>query len=343
MIGSILLLALIAVLSAFLTGLVRRYAIAHTLLDVPNARSSHAAPTPRGGGVAIVVGALLGLLVLALTGVLLWPPLWALTGAGGLVAAIGFLDDHRHVAAPWRLLAHFVAAVWALVWLGGAPPLPIFGNILDPGWLGAGLIAIYLVWILNLYNFMDGIDGIAGVEAVFVSVGGALMFVLADVPSLSAVPLMIAAAAAGFLFWNFPPAKIFMGDAGSGFLGIVLAVMSLHAAWSVPQLFWCWGILLGAFVVDATVTLLRRVWRGERVYEAHRNHAYQHAARRFGSHRLITLSVLALDIFWLLPIAVLVAVRQLDGVTGTALAYLPLVVMAMKFGAGEPEPKVGWM
>jgi len=160
---------------------------------------------------------------------------------------------------------------------------------------------------------------------------------LAGHPSLSLAPLAVAAAVTGFLFWNFPPAKIFMGDAGSGFLGIVLGVMSLHAAWVAPQLFWSWVILLGVFVVDATVTLLRRLLRGDKVYEAHRSHAYQFASRRFGSHLPVTLAVAAIDLVWLLPIALWVGVGGLDGVLGVALAYVPLVMLAMKFRAGELE------
>lgn len=341
MIDWLLLLALIGALSAFLTGLVRRYALAHMLIDVPNARSSHSTPTPRGGGMAIIAATLLGLVVLALAGATPWSDLWALAGAGGLVAVVGLLDDRGHVAVRWRLLAHFAAATLALAWLGGAPPLPVFGTMLDTGWIGAALIAIYLIWILNLFNFMDGIDGIAAVEAICVCLGGALVAVLADVPSLSLAPLVVAAAAAGFLLWNFPPAKIFMGDVGSGFLGIVLGVMSLQAGWKMPQLFWCWAILLGAFVVDATVTLLRRLGRGDRVYEAHRSHAYQYAARRFGSHRPVTLAVPVIDLLWLLPIASLVATGRLDGAVGLVVAYMPLVVLVLKFRAGEPEPEKG--
>jgi len=344
-INRLLLFGLIAVMSAFLTGLVCRYALARSILDVPNARSSHSTPTPRGGGVAIVVSGLLGLSVLAFAGVLPWHVLWALAGAGGSVALVGFLDDHGHVAARWRLLAHFAAAGWALSWLGGVPPLTVFGSILDSTWLGAGLMAIYLVWMLNLYNFMDGIDGIASVEAICVCAAGAWTYALAGVASLWMVPLVVGAAAAGFLVWNFPPARIFMGDAGSGFLGVVLGVLSLHAAWNVPRLFWCWVIVLGAFVVDATVTLLRRLWRGDKVYEAHRTHAYQHAARRLGSHRGVTLAVLAIDMLWLLPIASLVAVGRIDGVAGVAVAYLPLVAVVVAFGAGkaprESEPSAG--
>ncbi|WP_225879087.1 MraY family glycosyltransferase [Zeimonas arvi] len=335
------LLLLAGVVSALMTGLVRRYALARSILDVPNARSSHTAPTPRGGGVAIVLATLAALPVLAAAGSLPWDALWALAGAGGFVALVGFLDDHGHIAARWRLLAHFAAAAWALAWLGGAPPLHLFGSEIDLGWLGAALAAVYLVWLLNLYNFMDGIDGIASVEAIAVGVGGALLYALTGQPGLAMAPLALAAAAGGFLLWNFPPARIFMGDAGSGFLGIVLGVLSLQAAWQAPQLLWSWAILLGVFVVDATLTLLRRLLRGEKVYEAHRSHAYQHASRRFGRHLPVTLAVAAIDLFWLLPIALWVGAGGLDGLLGVVLAYLPLITLALKFRAGMPDSRAG--
>ena len=207
------LLAAAGVSLALTYGL-RRYALARSLMDIPNARSSHRVPTPRGGGVAILVSFLLALPVFALTGVLDRSAAAALLGAGAWVAAVGFLDDHGHVAARWRLLAHFAGAAWALAWLDGAPPLALFGSTVDLGWAGAGLATLYLVWLLNLYNFMDGIDGIAGVEAICACVGGALLYVLVGQPALVPVPLALAAAVAGFLYWNFPPARIFMGDAG---------------------------------------------------------------------------------------------------------------------------------
>lgn len=329
--------AAVATVSGLLTALLRRYALARSLIDVPNARSSHTVPTPRGGGVAIVVTMLLALPLLLGAGVFALPFLWALLGAGGLVAVVGFLDDHGHVAARWRLLAHFAAAAWALGWLGGSPPAAWLGEPLDLGWVGGVLAVLYLVWMLNLYNFMDGIDGIAGMEAISVCGGGALIYILAGQPALSVVPLLLAASALGFLCWNFPPAKIFMGDAGSGFLGITLGILSLQAGWVAPELFWAWLILLGAFVVDATWTLLRRLLRGEKAYEAHRSHAYQHAARRFGGHLPVTLGVAAINLLWLLPIAVCVGSGSLNGLTGVAIAYAPLIILAMKFRAGERE------
>ncbi|NMG46038.1 glycosyl transferase [Aromatoleum toluvorans] len=331
----------VAVASLLLTYGLRRYALARSLMDVPNARSSHSVPTPRGGGVAIVVSFLVALPVLAVMDVLPWAAAWTLQGAGALVALVGFWDDHGHIPARWRLLAHFSGAAWALVWLGGAPPLDLFGTTFDLGWLGAGFAAVYLVWLLNLYNFMDGIDGIASIEAVCVCVGGAILYALIGKPSLAVVPLLLAAAVAGFLYWNFPPARIFMGDAGSGFLGIVLGILSLQAGWVAPELFWCWVILLGVFVTDATFTLIRRLLRGDKVYEAHRSHAYQYASRLFGRHLPVTLAVAAINVVWLLPIALWVGIGGLDGVTGVAMAYVPLVALAARFRAGALESAEG--
>lgn len=331
------LLPAMAGVSLFLTGALRRYALARSLMDIPNGRSSHSVPTPRGGGVAIVLSFLAALPLLALVGVLAWPVMWALLGAGGWVAVVGFLDDHGHIAARWRLLAHFIGAGWALGWLGGLPPLVIFGFDLDLGWLGYALAAFYLVWLLNLYNFMDGIDGIASIEAICVCLGGAVLYLLLDQGAAALAPLSLAVAVAGFLFWNFPPARIFMGDAGSGFLGIALGVLSLQAAWVAPQLLWSWLILLGVFIVDATWTLFRRLLRGDKVYEAHRSHAYQYASREFGRHLPVTLAVAVLNLFWLLPIALWVGLGGVDGALGLLVAYLPLVWLAVRFKAGKLE------
>ncbi len=335
LLGQLGLAVVVAVVSAALTGLLRRYALARGVIDIPNARSSHTRPTPRGGGVAIVLGMVPTLFALWAADMVPARHAVALLGAGGLVAAVGFVDDHRHIAARWRLLAHFGAAAWALSWLGGMPPL--FGPAPSLDGFGALLAALYLVWMLNLYNFMDGIDGIAGVEAICACGGAAALYLLAGHDGLAATPLVLAAAVAGFLCWNFPPARIFMGDAGSGFLGITLGVLSLQAGWASPQLFWAWGILLGVFVTDATVTLLRRLLRGEKLYQAHRSHAYQHAARHFGGHRPVTLAVAAINLLWLLPLALWVGTGKVAAIAGVPIAYAPLLLLAFRFRAGAAE------
>lgn len=332
------LIPVVGVLSLALTAVLRRYALSRSLMDIPNSRSSHSIPTPRGGGVAIVVAFLMVLPVLGWAHLTSWPTVIAIGGAGALVAVIGFMDDHGHIAARWRLLGHFSAATWALFWLGGLPVIVLFGSEFDFSWFGHILAAVYLVWMLNLYNFMDGIDGIASIEAICACLGACLLYLVGGFSELIWVPLSLAMAVFGFLYWNFPPARIFMGDAGSGFLGITLGVISLQAAWLSSPLLWSWLILLGVFVVDATFTLIRRLVRGDKVYEAHRSHAYQFASRKAGKHLPVTLAVAAINLLWLMPIALCVTIFELDGMLGLVIAYVPLIVLAIKFHAGELEP-----
>ncbi|MEW5715688.1 glycosyltransferase family 4 protein [Pseudomonas sp. SB113] len=334
------LIVVVALVSFVLTAGLRRYALARSIIDIPNARSSHSIPTPRGGGVAIVLAFLLTLPLLGWSHIVSLGALIAVGGAGALIAIIGFMDDHGHIAARWRLLGHFVASAWALFWLEGLPPLTVAGMTVDLGWAGAVLAAFYLVWMLNLYNFMDGIDGIASVEAICACLSACLIYWVSGFESLMLLPICLAMAVAGFLFWNFPPARIFMGDAGSGFLGVVLGVLSIQAAWASPEFLWCWLILLGVFIVDATFTLARRCARGDKVYEAHRSHAYQFASRRYRRHMPVTLAVAALNFFWLLPVALCVVLWGVDGALATAVAYAPLVVLAVKFHAGALESNV---
>lgn len=323
--------------SFLLTAALRKYAISRSLMDIPNARSSHMIATPRGGGVAIVVAFVMSLVFLYFAELMSPAAFVANAGAGLAIALIGFMDDHGHIAARWRLLGHFASAVWLLAWIGGLPPLDAFGFSVNLGWAGHVLAAFYLVWLLNLYNFMDGIDGIASVEAICACLGACLLYWLSGLDSLIWAPLLLAASVAGFLYWNFPPARIFMGDAGSGFLGIVLGGLSLQAAWASAPMFWAWLILLGVFIVDATFTLFRRLLRGDKVYEAHRSHAYQFASRRCGKHLPVTMAVGVINILWLLPIAVCVTRFGFDGVVGVVVAYAPLIALAIKYRAGKLE------
>jgi len=324
----------VGLLAVILTGFMRRYALSRQLLDEPNQRSSHLVPTPRGGGIAIVMAFFVGGFA---AGTSVDPSTaWGFYLAGAVVAMVGFVDDHRHISAWWRLSVHFACAAWILYWLG-VPSLYWIDGAIELGAFGVLLAAFYLVWMLNLYNFMDGIDGIASVEALTVGTGGALVYWLTtgslDGNGLSSA--MLAAAAAGFLVWNFPPARIFMGDAGSGFLGLMLAALSLQAAMVQPVLLWCWLVLLGVFVVDATVSLGRRAVRGARIYEAHRSHAYQHASRELGGHRPVTLWVMAINLFWLMPWALAIALGAVLPLIGVVVAYLPLLVLVLRYGAGK--------
>lgn len=333
----ILAIILVFLTSFLLTAMLRKYALSRSMIDVPNARSSHSIPTPRGGGLAIVITVMLSLVGLYLTGAIEFAVFASLFFAGGLVAIIGFMDDHGHIAARWRLMGHFCAAAIVLFWTGGLPIIDFFGTPLNLHYAGYVFGSLYLVWMLNLYNFMDGIDGLASIEAICACLGMCVVYLIAGPTSLIQVNMLFAFAVAGFLYWNFPSAKIFMGDAGSGFIGIVLAGLSVHAAWLSADLLWCWLILLGVFIVDATVTLLRRLLRGARVYEAHRSHAYQYASRLVGRHAPVTLTVCLINVFWLLPLAVCVAYSLLSGAAALVVAYIPLIILAVRFRAGETE------
>lgn len=326
--------------SLLLTGLVRRLALSHGALDVPNERSSHVVPTPRGGGVAIVLATTAALLVLASRGMLQQDLVIALGGGGVAVAFIGFLDDRHRLSARVRLAVHFAAAVWALAWLGGLPPMQIGERLISFGWAGYALGAVGIVWTLNLFNFMDGVDGIAGAEATFVALAGALIALLTGTSdSVAAAALVFAAASCGFLVWNWPPARIFMGDVGSGYAGYAIAVLALAAARDDPVALLVWLILGGIFLVDATVTLVRRLSRRERLHEAHRSHAYQWLARRWQSHQRVTVTVAIVNLVWLLPGALLAA-KYPNRAGWIAIVMLaPLVVGAIAAGAGRSESR----
>lgn len=345
--------ALAFIIAVTLTGWFRRYAIRGGLLDVPNERSSHVAPTPRGGGVAIVVAVLLTLPILGALHVASWRTVEGLLAAGVLAAAIGYADDRAQIPLTVRLFGHFAAAASVMVFVGFDPVLRAIPALNSFAWLGGLLTVLYLVWMLNLTNFMDGIDGIASVEAISVCVGTVLCIAATTIPrdpladaiavgvtlmrrdTAVAVATVLAAATLGFLKWNWPPARIFMGDAGSGFLGVLLGALSLIAGAVHPDLTWSCTILAGVFVVDATTTLLRRIARREKFYNAHRSHAYQHAAQRYG-HLRTTVAVALINVCWLLPLALLAARGTLHGAVALALAYIPLIATALRFRAGLP-------
>lgn len=319
------------------TGMLQRHvAEGLGMIDRPNERSSHTTPTPRGGGLAIVTVSL-ALSLLLLQQRLLSPTFaTAVVGGGVAIALVGFWDDRRHVPAARRLLVHGGAAIWVLFWLGGLPAINVgTKTIVLPAWGAAVLAVFFLVWLVNLYNFMDGIDGIAGAEAVSVSLGAAAILCYADGQASSLSLFVLAGAALGFLCWNWPPAKIFMGDVGSGFLGFVLGVLALYAPVHSRMSFWSWLILLGVFLVDASVTLLVRASRGEMLHVAHRSHAYQRLAQRVRSHGKITVGVLLINVVWLFPLAWLATLRPDNGLWLAVLAMAPLVIICFWAGAGE--------
>src|SRR5580658_1679084 len=315
--------------AALLTQAMRRLGLRHGLVDIPNERSSHARPTPRGGGVAVVAASTACFAVLWIER-RLDTPLWAALAGGLAVAFIGLLDDRKPLPAAVRLAAHAGAALWAVVWLGGLPPLQFGATLASSGGLGYLLAVLGIIWAINLFNFMDGIDGIAASEAIFIGLAGAALSLLMGVsPGVALAAGVFAAACGGFLLWNWPPARIFLGDVGSGYLGYVIVVLAVAATHDNPAALWVWLILGGAFFADATATLLRRLLRGERVYEAHRSHAYQSLARRWGGHAPVTWTVLIVNVVWLRPCAVFASRRPVYAVATVAFAFAPLGLLAI--------------
>lgn len=336
------LLIILLLASITLTGLIRYFAISNKLLDIPNQRSSHTIPTPRGGGLAIVVTFFFCTLVFYFTNQAQIEIVAALSSAL-FVAIIGFYDDQNHVPARWRFLIHFFSASLAIYFIKGFPlvffQLPMSHSemtaFFNLGWFGYLLGIILLVWCLNLFNFMDGTDGIAASEAIFVctSIAG---FVFSKDSNLFYLNISLAATVTGFLGWNWPKAKIFMGDVGSGYLGLILGIMILLAAHQVPQLLFSGLILFGIFVVDATYTLIVRFYTGQKWYEAHCSHTYQRAAKKYG-HQTVLIFCWLINLFWLLPWSILVYFKPDFSYIAVIMAYSLLVFLAVHFHAGQLE------
>ena len=298
-----LIFFLIIIISVILTGLIRRYAIHQSLIDIPNERSSHEVPVPRGGGMAIVLICLCSILFVGNLDLLDQHQVIALIGGGSLVAAIGWLDDHRDVSALFRVVVHFIAAIWTVSWLGGLGSIELGFTTMDLGWFGSVLAVTGIVWLINLYNFMDGTDGIAAVQTITAGSFSVFLFLYAGVAGLALITLVMIGATTGFLLWNWSPAKIFMGDVGSSFLGYFFGALAIlgEQSGSAPVL--VWSILLALFFWDATLTLIYRFRSGEKWYAAHRSHAYQRFVQMGNTHQKLALWFFVINVTILWPIA----------------------------------------
>jgi len=333
---AIVILIVSAIVSGVGVGLIRRHAIQRQIIDFPNERSSHSTPTPRGGGLSIVIVVLIGTLALAISANVPWNVAGAII-VGGFVALIGYIDDRGDLSPLTRGIAHLVSAIVGLALLGGMPTLDLGFTVLEWGLLGHVVGVVGIVWMTNLYNFMDGIDGLAASEAVFVFGVGGILLASSGLTGLALLCALTVGSSIGFLRWNWPPAKIFMGDVGSGFLGYLIAIVAI-ASGNQGFSLWVWLILVAAFFVDATVTLIRRVLRGEKWYSAHRSHAYQHLTQNWGSHLKVTLTVIALNLLWLGGLATLATIEPSWTLGIVTVALLPLIVLAIMLRAGKEIP-----
>jgi Fuc2NAc and GlcNAc transferase len=262
------------------------------VLDIPNERSSHTVPTPRMGGVPMVAAAVLAF------------GCWAFLAAGEMfslkglpssflfafmMSVLGFWDDLSPLSPLTRFLIQFFGAIMFLwAWTGLFPKVPIGSQILPQFlWILAG--AVWVVWMLNLYNFMDGIDGLAGGEAAVAASFFFLLFAWHGESGWAVANLFVVAASMGFLVHNWPPARVFMGDAGSSFLGAFFGIQSVIAAITTPIPFPVLVLPFSNFILDTTFTLFRRMCRGEKWYLAHRSHIYQRMTNLGMSHKEVTI------------------------------------------------------
>jgi UDP-N-acetylmuramyl pentapeptide phosphotransferase/UDP-N-acetylglucosamine-1-phosphate transferase len=310
------------------------------VLDIPNARSSHTVPTPRGGGLGIIAGLVAGVLTAVLLG--LQSPRAELLLGAGLIALISFLDDRLALSARLRFALQLIAAAMVLARAGGLEYLPLPGPLdLASGYLAVPLALAWIVGVTNIFNFLDGIDGFAGLQGALAGLGLAL---LGQADVFTAVGLAIAGACSGFLFHNWHPAKVFMGDVGSGTLGFLLAALPFElpqaerrtAVFAVAMFLWF-------FLSDGVFTILRRLSRGEKIWVAHRSHLYQRLTAAGLRHHQVTLRVLsAAGLLTLLAVA---AVRRGSGLSqwlvfGLALAgflaYAYLTVQKERASSAAP-------
>jgi len=314
------------------TGAVALFLRARAILDRPNERSSHKDPTPRGGGIAIMAGVAPTWLAIAFAAGGRPAGIVAVVGCALALAVVSWIDDLGDLHPAWRLAIQFAAAALALT------ALPASGLVfqgLFPFALDRAAAVLAWVWFVNLFNFMDGIDGITGVETA--AVGFGLFLIAVGFPEaapgngFSYYALAVAAAGAGFLWWNWEPAKIFMGDVGSVPLGFMLGFLLL---WLAAAGQWAAALILPLYyVTDTGITLLARLARGERIWRAHASHFYQRAARGLASHARVVRAILVADIVLVVLAVVAAAGPVRPALAGAGAAVALLLVYLGRAGA----------
>ena len=325
------LLPITFVLSFLGTWLIIYLSKRHRWLDIPNERSSHSEPAPTAGGVAFVV-------VFVVISIFAFRDaeaefIYILTiMLSCFVAAMGLMDDISELPIVPRILTQFVALIGALA-IFGSPVFPIFSFTLELGWIAYLLMAMGMLWFINLFNFMDGIDGLAAVETLFICLAVAFLTFSDNTGEFNKMLLILVAAVSGFLLLNYAPARIFMGDTGSNFLGYMLCVLALVSTTSGFTNIWVWCILAGIFIIDSTFTLFSRMRSGETWYYAHRTHAYQLAAGYLNSHGKVVFLATLINLCWLLPLAWLSHTQREWGFLLTLVAWLPLILLVYRLRA----------
>jgi len=280
-----------------------RWAISRSVLDLPNERSSHSTPTPRGGGIAIAITWFLTIIYLFFRRELDAQLFWALL-CGIPIFAIGLIDDIITISPKVRFVVQIVSAAIAVFLLGGLKSIDIGYRTLSVPYLFSLIAIIGVVWFTNLFNFLDGIDGYISSEVIFI--GFAIFFLFGDL-----APAFLAIITAGFLVWNWQPAKIFMGDVGSTLLGFTIGVFAIHYQNTGESSIFIWLMLTSLFWFDATLTLCRRWRNGEKLSQAHRKHVYQRIVQAGFSHQKTVVYGIMINFFILLLVIIAIKYPKL--------------------------------
>jgi UDP-N-acetylmuramyl pentapeptide phosphotransferase/UDP-N-acetylglucosamine-1-phosphate transferase len=314
MIPELLLSVFLLFASFTLTWFYKRFSLRKNIIDIPNERSSHTIPTPRGGGLAIIVAWFLGITILFVTSRLESKLYYSLL-CGIPLAAVSLIDDIFKLK-PWvRLLIMFISSTLAILFIAGSEnnsmiaPDGKFRYILLP------VFIVGVVWFINLFNFLDGIDGYASIEAILVSIA---LFIFTN----NGLTLILATCVLGFLYWNWPRAKIFMGDVGSTQLGYIIAILGIYFNSTGQFSLHYWIILLSPFWFDATLTLYRRWRNNEKLSQAHRKHIYQRLVQSGLSHLQVDMYLVVVNILMFLVVLVCRDIPVL---------YLPFLIATLVF------------
>jgi Fuc2NAc and GlcNAc transferase len=312
------------------TFLYRKVALKTGILANPNFRTLHEIPIPKGGGIVFSLVFVSGVFLLWLLNQLS-DNLLIILGVGGCFATLlGFLDDKNNIKATKKLAMQTFLSGFALFYLDGGPLLSID---LIPSLVAIPFSILFLVWVINAYNFMDGIDGMAVSGAIFSSITIVLTMALTnEFSEVTILLLLLAISVLAFMVFNWPPAKIFMGDSGSIFLGYIFGVLILFTTMHNEVSIWTWIIVFGYFIADTTVTQIARLILVKRWYMAHRSHAYQNVARITNSHRKVTTGVVIYYLMWLLPLAIWSVLEPDIAVLATIIALTPALVFSYKNG-----------
>lgn len=310
----ILLFISLGFFSFALTYFIRRFALKNKIVSIPNERSLHVVPTPHGGGLAIVISWYVGISILFLSGIIEKNLYFAFL-SGVILTIVSLIDDLIGLKITTRLFFQFVTAITAFVFLGGLRQLIIPGIEMNYLYVVYPLAIVGMVWFINLFNFMDGVDGFASLEAITICL---VIYFLSG----SVINLLLIACISGFLFWNWPKAKIFMGDVGSTQLGFILVVLGIYFHNTYQFSILNWIMLSSPFWFDATLTLIRRWRNGEKLGEAHRKHAYQRIVQAGFSHLKVNMFLLIINSFVVIIILIYREIKFLQ---------IPLFILTLSF------------